>query len=380
MDVPTATSEPFAELADVAQAFHGELDLEQLLPLIVTAARRITGAEYGALGVLGEDSDLIVQFVHQGIDAATVRQIGRTPTGGGLLGELIRRQELVVTDDLASHPASAGFPEHHPPMRHFLGLPVRAGNTVFGNLYLTEKPGGFTQFDVDVTTVLAAQAGMAIQAARLAERARIGAIQDERDRISRDLHDSVIQSLFSVGMALESAWPLIRTHPDEVQARIDTSIDQIDSAIRDIRTVIYTLRGETSGKLSLRRGLIELAEEFRSGGHTAPSLDIGSRLDQLVAPELVPDVLHIVREALSNAMRHADAESVSVKATVDGELLIVEVNDSGRGFRKDAVVLGHGLGNMAERAAILGADLTLDSRPSAGTSVALRVPLPRAGV
>lgn len=170
------------------------------------------------------------------MDPDTVAHVGPTPTGGGLLGELIRNPELIVTDDLTAHPAFEGFPPHHPPMKAFLGVPIRAGGRIFGNLYLTEKPAGFDQRDVDVVTVLAAQAGLAIQAAQLADERRVLAVQDERDRISRDLHDGVIQSLFSVGMSLEGSWPLIRTDPERVELRVNAAIDQLDATIRQIRS------------------------------------------------------------------------------------------------------------------------------------------------
>lgn len=370
-------------LAEIAVSLAGEIVLDRLLPQIVEAARTVTGARYGALGVLVDDaldrdpSQMIVQFVHAGMDPATVEQIGPHPTGGGLLGELIRHPNLIMTDDLHAHPASQGFPPDHPPMRSFLGAPVRAGGRIFGNLYLTEKDGGFDGRDGEIITVLAAQAGLAINSAKMAEELRLVAVQDERERISRDLHDGVIQSLFSIGMSLEGARPLVRTDPERIEERLDRAVDQLDTTIRQIRATIFTLRPGTGTELGLQRGLIELAREYEVNAILRPVLNISSSLDREVPIELVPDVLHVVREALSNAAKHARASNVELAAEVTTRVLHVVVTDRGVGFDVDRVQPGHGLANIAERAAILDAELTLKSQPGAGTSLGLHVPLDR---
>jgi signal transduction histidine kinase len=375
VDSPTASGTIASVLARLAESLAGEILLDRLLPQIVSAARDATGAPYAALGVLAEHTDLIIHFVHEGMDAATVARIGNTPTGGGLLGELIRHPHMIVSDDLNTHPAFRGFPEGHPPMTSFLGAPVRAGGRVFGNLYLTDKAGGFTQRDADAVTVLAAVAGLAVNAAQMAEELRVVAVQDERDRISRDLHDGVIQSLFSIGMSLEGARGLIRTDPTRLEARVDAAVDQLDATIKEIRTTIFTLRPGRAPEVALERGLVELAREYELNGAFTPSVAIGASLDQMVPSELVPDVLHVVREAFSNAARHAQAEVVHVGAEVHGDELHIEVRDQGGGFDPDRITPGHGLGNMAERAAVLGASLHIDAEPGVGTTVRLRVPL-----
>ncbi len=362
-------------LRRIAEALAGEIILARLLPQIVSAAREVTGAQYGALGVVAEHTDLLTQFIHQGMDAELVRRIGPTPTGGGLLGELIRRPHLIITDDLNQHPAARGFPEGHPPMTTFLGLPVRAGGRVFGNIYLTDKAGGFDQADADVVTVLAAQAGLAINAAQMAEELRMVAVQDERDRISRDLHDGVIQQLFSIGMSLEGARPIVRTDPDRIEERLDAAVDQLDATIKEIRTTIFTLRPGRTQEVALERGIIELAREYEQSASFTPSVQMSTALDQTVPTEVVPDVLHIVREALSNAAKHSMAKIVELRAEVEGDDLVVVIADGGTGFDPDTMTPGHGLGNMAERAAILGATLRMTSTPGEGTTVDLRVPL-----
>jgi two-component system, NarL family, sensor histidine kinase DevS len=157
-----------SRLLDAVLAVAGDLDLETVLARVVDAACGLVDARYGALGVIGHDGQLEA-FVHQGIDDATAERIGHLPAGRGILGLLIDEPTPLRLDDLSAHPASYGFPENHPPMHAFLGAPIRAGEQVFGNLYLTEKVGGgaFTAEDEELVVGLAAVAGAAIENARL---------------------------------------------------------------------------------------------------------------------------------------------------------------------------------------------------------------------
>ncbi|TFV86481.1 GAF domain-containing protein [Blastococcus sp. CT_GayMR16] len=147
--------------------------LEATLHDIVQAAVRHVNAGYGAMGVLTPDGRRLDRFVIVGMGPEDRERIGQPPAGNGILGLLVAEPETLRLDDLGEHPASSGFPPGHPPMRSFLGVPVRVGDSVFGNLYLTEKSTGgpFTPADVEVAQALAAVAGMAIENARLAERA-----------------------------------------------------------------------------------------------------------------------------------------------------------------------------------------------------------------
>jgi signal transduction histidine kinase len=161
-------------LLDAVVSMAADLTLDGVLSQIVETSRRLTGAQYAALGVLSSGSGTGLRtFVHRGMDEVQVREIGDLPTGHGILGLLIDRPEPLRLHDLTAHAASYGFPAGHPPMSSFLGVPIRIRDRVFGNLYLTEKSGGvdFTQQDEDVVVALAAAAGVAIENARLYEEA-----------------------------------------------------------------------------------------------------------------------------------------------------------------------------------------------------------------
>lgn len=374
----SATDEGLQGLADAAAALAGELSLDAVLRAIVEAARSATGARYAALGVVGEDAT-IAQFIHTGIDEETARSIGQLPRGKGLLGLLIRDPRIIRTEDISAHPASYGFPPNHPPMQGFLGAPVRSRGRVYGNLYLTEKPGGFEQRDEELVSVLAAQAGAAIENAQLAEQLQSLAVQDERDRISRELHDGVIQTLFSIGMGLESARNLTATDPQRVDARLDHTVDALDEVIRELRNYIFRLRPQQAARMGLVRGLTELAREHEVNALVRPALDLSPDVDAHVPVDVVADVLQVVREALSNCAKHAGAGGVTVRASVDGGALTVEVSDDGVGFTPGTAQVGRGLDNIRERAAALDAELAVRSTPGAGTTVRLHVPFDRAG-
>lgn len=166
-DGPSKRPDPrLAPLLDAVLAIAQDVDLDGVLDRVVRASREMVGADYAALGVLDETGTVMSRFLHAGIDAETADRIGPLPTGRGVLGEVIRHPHPLVLDDLGNHPASIGFPPHHPPMSTFLGVPVVIGGDVFGNLYLTEKEGGFTDDDRELVVALAAIAGAAIQIGR----------------------------------------------------------------------------------------------------------------------------------------------------------------------------------------------------------------------
>jgi signal transduction histidine kinase len=530
------SAERFRLLLDAVLAAGTGLSLPDVLKAIVEGACRLVDARYGALGVIGPNQELS-EFVTFGIDDETRARIGPEPRGHGILGLLVRDPKPLMLRDLAQHPASVGFPPNHPPMRSFLGVPVRARDAVFGNLYLTEKEGAdeFSPTDLDLVTALAVAAGLAIENATLyaeqrrreewldaiaainrnllggagiddvlqdiassaaavaradavrlmlhdpadgglvvsathgegteslrgarlplegtiageafrqgetflvedasshpgvylpaiealdagpvvyaplvaadetlgvlavdnarggrvfesididvvgsfarqaalaielarsrGDRERIHLLED-RERIGRNLHDTVVQRLFAVGMLLQASMA------DGARidgSRVVTAIDEVDATIKDIRTSIFSLQSvQPSG---VRSTILDLLREYedRAGLRTHAVFD--GHVDSSIRGAVADDVLAVVREAVSNVARHADASRVDVEIRV-GDEIVVEVRDDGKGLPAERG-RSSGLANLERRASGLGGTFEAAGRSVGGTTLRWSVP------
>jgi signal transduction histidine kinase len=266
-------------------------------------------------------------------------------------------------------------------MHSFLGVPVTVKGRSVGNLYLTDKAGGveFSQADQDLVETFARHAAIAIENARLHEQVQRLAIVDERERISADLHDGIIQSIYAVGLSLEDVPELMDEDPPEVVRRVERAIDSLHLTIRDIRNFIFGLRPELLSGTTLAGGLAAIAEEFRH--NSMIDVELGAvELGAEPTPDTTAHLLGILSEALGNIARHSGATRALIKVAPDDEDgLRLSVTDNGRGFDPaTAASLGHqGLVNMRARAASIGATIEIDSG-SAGTTV--EVIVPRKGV
>ena len=540
--LPDLTGDQARRLLDAVVGVASDLTLPDVLRRIVDSATQLAGARYGALGVLDEGGGELAEFIVSGLDAQAQRRIGNHPTGKGVLGLLIAQPEPVRLPDIRLHPNSYGFPPHHPPMHSFLGVPVRVGGAVFGNLYLAEKVDApeFTAGDEQVVVALAAAAGVAVQKVRLyrdsrrreqwleaanaitpallAERgpdevldriarqsravteaelsvvalpARDGegwvikaasgtdaprmidrridgmhpavadalkrpetmshtdpdvaialvgrscvatlvvpvalgsdplalllvvrpepfheidrpaatafgnqaalalevaraqddqrrlALFEERDRIARDLHDSVIQRLFGTGLRMQGLRDLV-TQPT-VERQLGEFVDDLDVTIRDIRRTIFDLRDTPErGPASLRAQLLQTIRDAARNLHVDPRVTFTGPLDTKVPDDVRDDVLATLREALSNAARHAEAGQVYVEVTVTEPhpgadwLLELSVRDDGQGIHPGSRP-GGGLANMGNRAARWGGRCVVEPHAEGGTHVYWSVPLP----
>lgn len=352
-----------------AVAVVGEAELHDLLMRLVSEARSSTGARYAALGVLG-DHGQISEFFYEGMDEETARKIGPYPTGRGVLGTVIRENTVIVVDSIADHPDSYGFPPNHPPMSNFLGVPVSVGDVAFGNLYLTEKPGGFDESDITFVTALSRIAGAAVQTSRLQGRLRTMAVIEERNRIARDLHDSVIQDLFAVGLGLQGLGARLGKTPEaEI---LDDAVDRLDDIVNALRAHVFELRTPTEG-LPLSDRLQELVSRMGAVYPTRIRLTIEG-MDR--RPGLDDDTLLLIAsEAMSNALRHSNADNLWVELDLREDTIRLEVGDDGTGFDPSEPSQGMGLANLRSRATDAGGTVHIESEPGKGTRV--RVELPR---
>jgi signal transduction histidine kinase len=251
-----------------------------------------------------------------------------------------------------------------------LVLPLRTTDTVAGVLVALRRTGDypFTAEQLDMMAAFADQAALAWQLASTQRRMRELDILTDRDRIARDLHDHVIQRLFAVGLSLQGT--ISRARSPEVQQRLTDSVDDLQQVIQEIRTAIFDLHGGSSGSTRLRQRIDEAVAQF-----SIPEL---RTTVQFVGPLSVVDASladhgeAVVREAVSNAVRHAHATTLTVSVVVEDEFSI-EVVDNGRGIPAD--ITGSGLTNLRKRAEEVGGDLTIESAPGAGTVIRWSAPL-----
>lgn len=352
-----------AKAASVA----GDRDLGEVLRTLVAEAMSSTGAPYAALGVVGEHGALS-EFIYEGMSIEQATAIGHPPVGKGVLGTVIRERQNLVLDSIASHPDSVGFPANHPPMGSFLGVPITIGDGVFGNIYLTNKPGGFTEEDLVVVSALSRIAGAAIQTARLQSRLRRMAVIEDRQRIARDLHDSVIQDLFAVGLNLQGL--STKLEDAAAEAELNTSIDTLDQAVSALRRYIFELRATEQPSPHLDERIQQLTARM---GRAYPAKVVLSLEDVRGGP-WDDEVVFLATEALSNALRHARADHVDVELIQDEANLTLAVTDDGVGFDITSEVSGMGLANLRSRAKSLGGTVHIVSEPGMGTRVELRLP------
>jgi signal transduction histidine kinase len=368
-----------AKLRRLVQAIlilDAELNLPVVLRRIMEEARGLVDAQYGALGILTEDGRALEQFLTVGLSHDEERAIGPRPTGRGVLGALIGVDKPVRLANLAASPDSLGFPPHHPDMTSFLGVPVRVHGEPYGILYLTNKQTAeeFSEDDEELVHALAMAAGTAIGNARLHGLVRDRALTEDRDRIARDLHDSVIQRLFAIGLSLQGTARLVE-RPEAVM-RIGEAIEKLDETIRQLRKAIFDIE-LTINKEGLHPKVLDLVHELRPVLGLLPQVSFSGPVDTAVTDPLVEEVLAVLREALTNVGKHAGASQIVITIAAGDELRLV-VADDGVGIG-DGNAAGLGLKNLRQRAARLGGNLELGRSREGGTRLTWHVPLAAEG-
>jgi signal transduction histidine kinase len=350
----------------------------EVLADITRRALELSGADLAMLALPDEEGRRLTITYADGDGADAVRGLV-LPAGQSLSGRVLATGEPVssadfAADERAAQVARGAMSQIGPAIVFPLGAP---GN-VRGVLTVGRRHGAapFPQAPADVVASFAAQAGVALElAASRAEAERLSLYED-RDRIARDLHDLVIQRLYATGMSLEGTMPMI-TRP-EVASRVTNAVDAMDETIKEIRAAIFALQArDASGRPDLRAEVVALVEEMTPVLGFAPSLRLGAGLGGPVSPDVAEQALAALREALSNAARHAGASQVDVSVDVgpDG-ILAVQVTDNGIGLPPDG--RRSGLRNLASRAEKLGGELRLSpadpAAPAPGTRLEWRVP------
>src|SRR3954470_23213677 len=369
--VATADSTAFRALSDVVLAIASEHEVEPVLQLLVHSARELAGARYAALGI-PDGEGAFESFITSGMSDELIEAMGPLPRTHGMLGAMLDSAEPHLTDDITADPRFRGWwPRAHPQMRSFLGVPIVARGEVIGAIYLTEKEDGtmFAAADERLIGLLAAHAAIAIENARLHERSRELHIVEERNRLARELHDSVTQQLFGVALAAESAQTLLERDRGKAADELKRVSELARGAMEELRAVVFELRPgslEAEGLATVLRKHVEVlrrvyGQEIVLKVHDVPRLK----------PDVATQILRIAQEALGNALRHSGATCITV--SLCGSTLTVR--DNGCGFDPEGPeVRGQRLGltSMEERATELGGTLTITSTLGEGTTVELR--------
>ena len=348
-----------------------DLNLDRVLQRILRTARSAVGARYGALGV-PDGRGGFARFLTVGISEKRAAEIGDLPRVHGVLGALLDEGPIRLPD-IRRHPRFGYYPDHHPVLKDFLGVPIRHRGEVLGNIFLSGcKSGRFSAADQRTVDTLAAYAGVAIANAQLYRRAQDLATLEERARVARELHDSVSQRLFS--MVYEARAAAIRAPDVESAATLQRLGEAAGTALKEMKALVYALRPKSLERDGLETTLRDHVEALRRAHGAAIEVRVHGELCLPPSDELA--LLRIAQEALHNALRHAPGARVRVVLEQDTGEARLSVRDWGPGFLVSALPRTRGtmgLVTMRERAASIKATLEVDSTAGEGTEVRVRV-------
>ncbi|MEU9922966.1 GAF domain-containing sensor histidine kinase [Streptomyces griseoluteus] len=362
-------------------AMSRHLEVRDVLKTIVASARELLDAQYAALGV-PDDHGGFAQFVVDGVSDAQWKAIGPLPRQHGILAAMLREGRPVRLGDVRQDPRFEGWPDAHPELADFLGLPVRDGDEIIGALFLANKNCrrpqggcGFTAEDEDLLGILAQHAAIALTNARLYERSRELTIAEERSRLAHELHDAVSQKLFSLRLTAQAATALVDRDPARAKDELHQVAALAAEAADELRAAVVELRPaalDEDGLLATLRTQVQVLDR----AHTARVTFTGHGLRALPAAQ-EEALLRVAQEALHNALRHSGADNVHVDVARRGRGAVLRVTDDGRGFDPTAVRRAGrhlGLVSMRDRADGAGGTLTVESAPGKGTAIEMEVP------
>jgi len=357
--------------AEVTTALLSGAEPEDVLRLVGARARDLTEADFAAI-VLPLGDSLVIEVADG--DAA-VRVTGqRIDPDDSLIGDAFRGGVTIAIDDIHQSPH---WPKNSEALKEFgpmIIVPLVAGGSRHGVLWVGNLVGGrrFQAAHQAMLEAFADQAALGLELARQRRETEQLSLFRDRDRIARDLHDTVIQRLFATGMQLESSMRYM-TGP-EASERVQGAVSDLDKTIKEIRSTIYALqRSDRSRSSSLRARIVELIEELAPAIGFTPTLRLEGLVDTRVSKDVANNLLPVLREALSNIARHAKASRADVSVVVGDEWVTLNVTDNGVGIPEDG--RRSGLANLDARAKSLGGSFTGRSALEGGSELVWRVPL-----
>jgi signal transduction histidine kinase len=343
----------------------------EVVELVTQQVLEMSGADLATLALPeGERRELVIRHA-AGEDAADT--LGLLLPRASLSAEVLATGEPVTVEDFSQDERVARVARERMQLGPAVLFPLGARGNVRGVLTIGRRPGAMplTHAATEMVGSFAAQAGVALELADARRDAEQVTMLQDRERIARDLHDLVIQRLYATGMSLQGALPLI-VRP-EVADRVSRAVDAMDDTIGEIRSAIFALQSRHDLKQpGLNERVLDVLQEMTGPLGFAPSLSLSSGLDDQVPAEIADQALHVLREALSNAARHAHASRVDVRVQAGSDLVVV-VSDDGVGMGDST--RRSGLVNLAERAGLLGGTLQVGPAGDRGTELRWQVPL-----
>lgn len=359
----TDRSAALGAVSEALLGIAGDLRMDAVLERLVEAARGLAGARYAALGVPDEAGDGFSRWISAGLTEEEIDAIGPLPRSHGLLGAALRDPTPFTSEDVRADDRFDGWwPTAHPDLVGFLAVPIVFRGDVVAAFYLANKEGGFTEEDQQRVGALAAHAAVLIEHSRLYEASHELSVLEERNRLARELHDALTQSLFGLRLRLEAG-------------DVDGARELLDGVFAELRSLILQLRPPALEQDGL---VASLAKHLDVLGRTH---GLATHLDAASLPDLRGDteqeLFRIAQEALTNVVRHAHASRAAVSLAPHDGMVVLEVTDDGRGFDPASRSVSSrrlGLVSMRERAAELGGRLTITSAEASGTTVRAEVP------
>ncbi|HEY2687048.1 MAG TPA: GAF domain-containing protein [Streptosporangiaceae bacterium] len=361
--------------AEVTRRLLSEADADEVLALVTGQALQISGADLVVLALpAGDGRQLVIE--HAAGDGAKEAIGVVLPAASSVSGIVLGSGKRLSLDDFSGDERAAPAAREHLHLGPAVVVPLGAPGNVRGILTAGRRPGSMPLAPpaVEMLTSFAAQAGIGLELAEHRRDAERLAVFEDRDRIARDLHDLVIQRLYATGMSLQSL--AARLGESENGRRVGTAVDALDETIKEIRSAIFSLHSRAGGdQAGLQARILEVVEDATAALGFAPAVRMSGHLDDVPA-DAGEHLIGALREALSNAARHANASKVDVTIEAGLQLTLL-VRDNGTGMKQ----VGHrsGLANLAERAELLGGSLRTGAADGGGTELEWRVPLPGRG-
>jgi signal transduction histidine kinase len=355
--------------SEVTTALLSGTEPEEVLRLVAARARDLAEADFAAI-VLPLGDTLVIEVADG--DAADLVTGRRVDPEASLIGDAFREGTTVSIDDVHDNPRWAEGAKELADFGPVIMVPLVAGGARRGVLWVGNRIGGrhFGAAHQSMLEAFADQAALGLELARQRRETEQLSLFRDRDRIARDLHDTVIQRLFATGMQLESSMRYM-TGP-EASDRVQGAVSDLDKTIKEIRSTIYALqRSDRSPSSSLRARIVELIEELTPALDFTPTLRLEGLVDTRVSKDVAQNLLPALREALSNTARHAKASRADVSVVVDDDWVTLTVSDNGVGLAADG--RRSGLANLEARAVSLGGTFIAHSAPEGGTEVVWRV-------